>query len=397
MKSLIASLSLRSLLHRRLEFFCNAALIMGVVIPLLAVMGAKNGITDGLIAQLTERAGLLDIQTTGNDLVTEEALAQVAALDGVVFATFLVRSGNDFMIADSSTSDGFPNVRLRVTGEGDPTLQGIAAPQGQQAVISAELAKRLNISAGDSFNASTGNDGRIRHALATMTVKDVLPPETLPSIAMLVSRDFIEKLEAYGDGYAVPEFGITEGLDLGTREQSFKGVRVTVAELSDVPRIDAAIGTLLNRSTRSEAAAVQSTLATQGYLDRAFQMIALIGLLGVLAALTAAQVNGVTQQRRGLATLVLLGSTRVDIALFPVLPALVTVMVGLVLSLVGYGIVAQLAGILGDAGSPIVLRLRPGEVAVLFLVSLLMASVACLFAIRKVLCVDPAVILREPT
>ena len=397
MKRLIANLSLRSLLHRRLEFFCYAALIMGVVIPLLAVLGAKNGISDGLIAQLTERAGLLDIHTTGNDLVTEEGLAQVAALDGVVFATFLVRSGNDFLIADSTTSNGFPNVRLRVTGQGDPTLQGITAPQGQQAVISSELAKRLNIGAGDSFHASTGNDGRIRHALATMAVKDVLPPEALPGIAMLVSRDFTEKLEAYGDGYAVPEFGITEGLDLVTREPSFKGVRVTVAELSDVPRVDAAIGTLLNRNTRSEAAAVQSMLVTKGYLDRAFQMIAVVGLLGVLAALTAAQVNGVTQQRRGLATLVLLGSSRKDIALFPVLPALVTVLVGLVLSLIGYGVLGQLAGFVGGADAPVVLRLRPGDVAALFLVSLLVASVACLFAIRKLLSVDPAVILRDPT
>ncbi|MDB4111178.1 FtsX-like permease family protein [Yoonia sp.] len=396
MKRLIASLSLRSLLHRRLEFICNAALIMGVVIPLLAVLGAKNGINDGLMAQLTESAGLLDIQTTGNDLVTEEGLAQVAALDGVVFATFLVRSGNDFMIADSTTSDGFPNVRLRVTGEGDPTLQGITAPQGQQAVISSELAKRLNIGVGDSFNASTGNDGRIRHALATMTVKNVLPSEALPGIAMLVSLDFTEKLEAYGDGYAVPEFGINEGLNLGTREPSFKGVRVTVAELLDVPRVDAAIGTLLNRNTRSEAAAVQSTLATQRYLDRAFKMIAVVGLLGVLAALTAAQVNGVTQQRRGLATLVLLGSARKDIALFPVLPTLVTVLVGLVLSLIGYSVLGQLAGFVGGADAPVVLRLRPGDVAALFLVSLLVASVACLFAIHKLLSVDPAVILRDP-
>lgn len=394
MKKVIATLSFKSLLKARLEFFCNLALILGVVVPLLTLLGAKNGINDGLISRLTERAGLLDIRTMGNDFVAADAINAITDIDGVAFASLMVRSGTDFMIANGPNGGPFVNLRLRVTGPNDPLLSDLPAPDLDTVLITAEAAERLQLAIGNSFEASTDNDGRTRHAITTLTVAGILPADRLVGQVMLVPLAFMEALEAYTEGYAVPSLGLTDGLDLSERVQSYEGVQVTVKNLYDVGPVSQEMSTLLNRNMRSEEQAIADTLATQAYLDRAFQMIAVIGGIGVVAALAAAQVNAVRQQRRSLATLLLLGSSKRDIAVFPVIPAFVTVLSGLLLSLISYAILVQIVGQFSET-AVLALRLRPTDLLMACVLALCVATVACLFAIRTLMKVDPAIILRD--
>lgn len=394
MKKVIATLSFKSLLKARLEFFCNLALILGVVVPLLTLLGAKNGINDGLISRLTERAGLLDIRTMGNGFVAADAINAITDIDGVAFASLMVRSGTDFMIANGPNGGPFVNLRLRVTGPNDPLLSDLPAPDLDTVLITAEAADRLQLAIGNSFEASTDNDGRTRHAITTLTVAGILPADRLVGQVMLVPLAFMEALEAYTEGYAVPSLGLTDGLDLSERVQSYEGVQVTVKNLYDVGPVSQEMSTLLNRNMRSEEQAIADTLATQAYLDRAFQMIAVIGGIGVVAALAAAQVNAVRQQRRSLATLLLLGSSKRDIAVFPVIPAFVTVLSGLLLSLISYAILVQIVGQFSET-AVLALRLRPTDLLMACVLALCVATVACLFAIRTLMKVDPAIILRD--
>lgn len=394
MKKVIATLSFKSLLKARLEFFCNLALILGVVVPLLTLLGAKNGINDGLISRLTERAGLLDIRTMGNDFVVADAIDVIAEIDGVAFASLMVRSGTDFMIANRPNGGPFVNLRLRVTGPNDPLLSDLPEPELDTVLITAEAAQRLQLAIGDSFEASTDNDGRTRHAITTLTVAGILPDDRLVGQVMLVPLAFMEALEAYTEGYAVPSLGITDGLDLSGRVQSYEGVQVTVKNLYDVGPVSQEMSNILNRKMRSEEQAIADTLATRAYLDRAFQLIAVIGGVGVVAALAAAQVNAVRQQRRSLATLLLLGSSKRDIAVFPVIPAFVTVLSGLLLSLIGYAILVQIVGQFSET-AVLALRLRPTDLLMACVLALCVATVACLFAIRTLMKVDPAIILRD--
>ncbi|WP_342078207.1 FtsX-like permease family protein [Yoonia sp. SS1-5] len=396
MKALVLKLSLRDMLHHRLELLCNLALILGIVVPLLAVLGAKNGLTAGLLDRLNQQPGLLDIETTGNEAVSDAQFDAVAALDGVAFAIQKNRSRNDFMIAKLAEGTRFSNARIIPTRAGDPQLGALAAPTMTNVIVSAGLAAALGAETGDSLTVATDAPGRSRQARTSLIIDAVLPEAALDGVAILVPLTFAEQLEAFAEGFAIPDFGITEGRDLSQRITTYEGLRVTVDQLTDVGPVASQIQAMLNRNTNSKAAQIAGTLLTVQYLARAFAIIALVGAVGVTAALAASLVNAVVRKRRAIATVMLLGAARKDMVLFPVAPALITIMVGLLLSLLCYVGLVALANALQAGGGPgVAMRLPGADIALLLLGGILLAGLVSALAIRKLFSVDPAIILRD--
>ncbi|AMY70548.1 hypothetical protein [Frigidibacter mobilis] len=255
----IIMIALAALWRDRFQIACTLAMIVGIVVPLLTVLGAKNGAVAELMGSLTANPSLLTIETEGNDRVTADQIAQVEGLSGVIFAVPQSRSQINWVRVRHEGVPLLKNARLYTTGPGDPLLAGYAEPDDTQVAVSAELAERLSLAIGDKLDIVTDAPGRPRQGRTMRTVATILPPGRIAGEQILIDPAFMELLEAFSDGYAVPQLGIDDGQDLASRPASYEGLRVSVAQMADVGHVRQSVETILRRNTHSAATAIENT------------------------------------------------------------------------------------------------------------------------------------------
>ena len=397
---LVMSLALTALLRDRFQFLCNLAMIVGIVVPLLTVLGAKNGAVSDLLGRLAADPGLLTIETEGNDHLTTDQLDQVAALPGVVFVAPQSRSQTNWVLVRAEPGGDIQNARMIATGPGDPLLRGLAEPATGAVALSAELAERLGLGPGVTVEIVTDAPGRPRQGRAVVRVSAVLPEGRIEGEQILIGPDFLEQLEAFSDGYAVPGLGIEDGYDPADRAVTYERVRISVATMTDVAPVRRQVETLLRRNTVSAANEIETTLRTVADLDAAFRLIAIVGFTGVAAALIGSQINDVRRIRKVLATLSLMGFHRRDLLLLPAVQSVATIGVGLFVSLAIFAPAAGLAERIlnpGEAAAQTFVALRAVDLVAVVGAGAIIAVAASLFAGRQILAIDPATILREVT
>lgn len=395
-----ARLALADLRHQPIPLLCNIAMILGVVIPLLTMLGVKNGFTDQLMARLNSDPAILQLTTGGNADVPPDQFQAIADIPEVIYLTYLTRSQSNFLRVRPEGPGRTRNARLVASGPGDPILGNLAAPSGTDVLLSADMAALLEAEEGMILRAATDVPGRPRQGQTQLTVTGILPADVLEGDAMLVDLTLLDALEAFDEGYAVPSLGISEGSDPATRSASYEGVRVNVASLEDVGPVSQQMSDILGRNINSSQVRIGQTLTIISLLNSAFTVIVLIAVIGVAAALIGSLYDGVTRKRGTLAMLSLMGTDPRSLLAFPAVQALVTVGSGLVLSLICYIPVSILAARLLQSGSGEgrgFLALTAGNLSLVLLVSLLIATLATLLGARQTLRIDPAIVLREAT
>ena len=72
---LIAELALRDLIRDRFFLFCNVAVMVGILVPLLVLFGVKNGVYSALIGDMLADPANLQIDTAGNATLGEAEIA----------------------------------------------------------------------------------------------------------------------------------------------------------------------------------------------------------------------------------------------------------------------------------------------------------------------------------
>lgn len=396
----VTRIALAALWRDRFQVVCHIAMIVGIVVPLLTVLGAKNGAIADLLHRLTADPALLTIETQGNDSVSAEQIALVRDLPGVIFVVPQSRSQINWVRVRYDGAPLIQNARLYSTAPGDPLLAGFAEPDQTEVAVSADLAERLALEVGAQVEIVTDAPGRTRQGRSSRIVSAILPQGRIAGEQILIDPDFLESLEAFSDGYAVPALGIVVGIDLATRSPSFEGLRVNVGQMADVGPVRQQVEQILRRNTRSAATAIDSTLRIVTDLEAAFRLIALIGFIGVAAALVGTQINDVRRQRRVLATLNLLGYDRRDLLLMPAVQSLFTVGLGLLISLAAFLPAARLAERIlnpGDVDTQAFVTLLPHDLAGVLFAGITVALVASLLAGRQIMAIDPALILRDAT
>lgn len=394
---LISALALTALWRERLQLVASLAMIVGIVLPLLTVLGAKNGAVADLLDSLASDPRLLTIETADNAAITEADLAAVAALPGVIFVVPKPRSQSNWVLARGAAG-GIHNARVLPTQPSDPLMRGLATLGPDEVAITEALAIRMTVGVGDDIALVTQAEGRSRQGHVDRRVAMVLPAARLTGHAVLAGDGLAEAVEAFADGYAVPVLGVTEGRDPAGRRVAHEGLRVNVAEMRQVGPVAEQVSRLLGRDMISAAAEIARTSATIDDLDAAFGLIALVGFIGVAAALTGTQVNDVLRRRRVLATLALMGFAPRQMALMPLVQSSAVVALGLASSLALFVPAATLAGeVLGTASGPTgsFVHLNWTDIATVIGCGALVAGVASVAAGRRILSIDPAIILRE--
>lgn len=394
---LLAELALRDLLRDRAHLICNVAVIVGIVLPLLVLFGVKNGVYDVLLHRLLSNPATLQIDTAGNESFTTDDLSQVRSWPETQFATLKTRSLFDFVTVRPQTGGARQEAVLEASGPGDPRLPDAAEIALYRVVISQRLSEQAELSIGDGVLLITQGENRPRQLALEATISGIALPEQVPGRVVLADIALLDLVEAFYDGYAIPDHGITEGRPISDRVPAFEGMRIFADRLESLAPLQSRIEDTFAISTQARTREVQSVMGLGRNLNLALMLTVTIATMGLLATLIFSFWAEIARKRRMVAILGLLGLPARQIAVYPVIQAGVTASVALVLSFlllrVCSGIVDRLFELGDQPGGLVSVSLAEGVLIALATLVIVMASSA--LAVWQAMKTDPAIILRE--
>jgi len=301
---------------------------------LLVLFGVKNGVYNALIGEMLADPANLQIDTAGNASFTDADLAPLRDWPEIAFLTPKVRGQFDFVNTRAKDGRRMRPALMIPSGQGDPTLPPGTIWDGQGVALSAQLATQLDLGVGDVVQIITQGEGRPRQLVLEMPVAVVLPQGAVPGRAVLASFATLDLIEAFYDSYSLPEHGITGTRDLADRVATYEGVRVYARQLEDLAALQARIEARLGISTSARTRDVEALLGLGRKLNLALGLTAVLAALGLGAALVLGFWSDVARKKTVLAGIALLGVPGRELALFPVVQALITATLGLALSFV---------------------------------------------------------------
>ncbi len=395
---LVFSLALRDLLMERTHLICNAAILASVLVPLMVVFGVKNGIYDALISRLLNDPGTTRIETSGNMSFSPADVIEVRGWEQTGFITAKTRSISDFVNVRLAESTNIRNAILVSSGTGDPTLPKDLTLGPHETAISAVLARQLNISVDDAIQIFTQATQRPRQLMIPLKVVAVLPDERASGRSIFANIDVLDLVEAFYDGYALPDHGIFEGRDLATRTPEYEGLRIFAQNIYDLAILQSRIEQFFDVRTEARTAEVTNVLNLGRNLNIALLLNVGVASFGLAGALTFGFWAEVVRKRRTIATLALLGVGSNRLWFFPVIQAILSAVAGLTISFVLFFLAAFFAENLFDSGltdrGGLVVLSIPQMLAIIAVVFIFVIFTSY-FAARIASRVDPAEVLRQ--
>lgn len=396
-----AVLALQDLRRDWLFAVCNAAVIFGVLLPLLVLTGIKGGVFAALVDELRRDPATLRIDTVGNLELSAADIDAVRAMPGAAFVIGRTRSFFDDVNVRAGGTGPIVSTVVLPTGPGDPFLplaiRNAGVGEGEVAVT-AVLADQLDLEEGEMIEVVTSAETRPKQLLVDRVVVGILDAAVFPGRTILVGPETAEMVEAFYEGFAVPAAGVLDGRDAAGRDRSFESLRIHAVDLAAVADLQVAVEAALGVETRAQTDRIRKTMALGHSLDIALALVGAIAAAGLVAALGFAFWSSVERKRSTLAVLSLIGLQGPAIAAFPVTQAVVTAMGGVGLAFAGYGVCATLAERLFPDAVPEgarLARLDPWLGAGMAMGVIVLVAIASLLAAVRAARVSPAVTLRS--
>lgn len=395
---LIVSLAWRDLIRDQFFLLCNTAIMVGILVPLLVLFGVKNGVYAALVGEMLADPANLQIDTSGNATLTEADIAPLRDWPEIAFLTPKVRTQFDYMNVRARDGRRIRPALVIPSGAGDPTLPGNTVLDEGEVAVSAQLAQQLDLKPGTELQLISQAEDRPKQLVLSARVGLVLPESATGGAAILAPFATLDLIEAFYDSYTLPEFGIEGTKDLSARVPAFSGLRAYARTLEGLAPLQARIETQLGIGTTANTRAVESLLGLGRKLNLALAGTALLAAVGLGAALVLGFWSEVARKRTVLAGIALLGVPGRDLALFPVVQALITSALGLALSFLIYGLAAQGAaalfgqGLPGEAPIAVISPVQALGISLAVLVLVASAAAAAAWSAQRL---DPASVLRE--
>ncbi|MCB2135103.1 MAG: ABC transporter permease [Rhodobacteraceae bacterium] len=397
---LLAELSLRDLFRDWVHLLCNVAVMVGVIVPLLVLFGVRNGVYDALIGRLLNNPATLQIDTRGNNSFTYTDAEEVRGWAEAGFVTLKTRSLFDYVNVRETGGRGKREAIIAPSATGDPMLGPDVALGPEDAAISTDLAEQLKLAPGASIDLVTQAPERPQQLILPVRVVAIVPADRLSGRVVLAPLDKLDLIEAFYDEYALPDHGITAGKPLAQRVVDFEGIRAYARRLEDLAPLQARMESRFGVATEAATQRVTGVLSLGRNMSMALALTATVALAGLAAALIFGFWAEVARKRQMIAHLGLLGISQRHVSLFPVIQALVTAILGLVVSFLLFAIAAAVAESLFDTGLTEeggLVVIGWGQTVVISVGVLLFVTLASLVAAQSAQRTDPATVLREFT
>lgn len=371
--------------------------IAAVLAPLIVLFGLKAGVIDALRATLIENPRAREIVNLANRSFDAAFFAGLAARPEVAFVIPRTRTlAAQGAFAASAEADTAVRAELLATGPGDPLLGGLAVPEGRAVALSASLADRLGVRAGDTVRFRIERVlGGARETLALdLAVAAIAAPAAFGRDAAFLPLPLLLLAEDFQDGAAPREPPAT--LPPPDPSRVYAGFRLHARALEDVVALDHA----LRRDgieVASRAEDVAGLLALDRNLTVLFVTIAVLGGAGYLVSLGVGLYANVERKRRDLSLLRLMGLSARGLTAFPVTQAAVLALAGaLVASLLALAVQAgvnRLSFAVGEGGR--IAAIAPAHLLAATLLTVAGAVLAAGFAARRAARIEPAEGLRD--
>ena len=209
----IIRLSLRDYSHERLLSACTILGLAAVLAPLLVLFGVKSGIVNTMVDRLIQDPRNLEISPVGSGRYNQDWFAEAGKRPGVAFIIPQTRSiaANMILYHDVPGKPRTLAVDLIPTGTGDPLIQkwGKLPEQNNAVVLSASVARKLKVNAGQKIEGRVGRSvqGRKEQVTVDLKIISILPLQAYPRDAAFVRLALLEATEDYRDGFSSPIFG----------------------------------------------------------------------------------------------------------------------------------------------------------------------------------------------
>jgi len=350
-------LALADLWHERVLFLCSALGCAAVLAPLIVIFGLRQGVIEGLRADLLEDPRAREIVSVVNRTLEPALFARLAADPRIAFVVPRTRALSATIVLENAERPG-RGVRMELlpTAPGDPLLPGLAAG-ADGLVLSATAAERLALGPGGQALASVARsrDGAREVLTLPLRVAGVAPPAAALRDAAFAPVPVLLLVEDFLDGRAGPEARPEAEAEAAARGRAFAGFRLHAARLEDVPALDREFR-LAGIEVASRADAVAGLLRLDRNLALLVLVIAGAGGSGYLVSLGVGLWAQVERKRRDLALLALLGLRRGALLALPLIQAAAVALAGAALA---FATAAAVAAVLNRAFAGTVTGERP--------------------------------------
>jgi putative ABC transport system permease protein len=357
-------------------------------------------VIDGLRAELIDNPRSRMVVNAANRNFDTEFLTRLAARPDIAFVIPRTRSLNTEARFENPARPGTVlRAELLATAAGDPLLHGLPNIAPNQIIPSASFAARLDLQPGMrvTLRALRGDTSAREVLNFPVTIAAIAPPSAFGRDGVFVDIKTLLLVDRFTDG-ALPATATPADIsDDPTR--IYAGFRAHARRLEDVTRID---HDLRRDGVEVETLAeqVEGLLSLDRSLTLLFALLAGLGGVGYLVSLGVGLYANVERKQRDLSLLRLIGLSRRDLVVFPLIQALIIAGAGAalasLLALIVAGLVNRLplAGA-NAAGARAICVIEAQHLLLAFLVSLLGAALSAAFAGYRAARIEPAEGLRD--
>ena len=398
-RGLLLRLAMQDLWHDRSVSFCIISSLIAVIAPLLLMFGLRYGVVSQLQQDLARDPRNLEIRMVSSGHYSAEWIAALRQKSEVGFAIGQTRSLNTQADLLKDMSHFIENAEVIPTDQGDPLLGTLQLGSEDEVILSAEAARRLAVSAGETIRLRVMRqlEDRREWGERTLTVGAILAPTYFNRPALFVHASLLLALESFRDGYRIPMLGISTGQPLTDKPPIFARARLYANSIDQVAALDLWLKQQ-RIETVSRLADIENIKSINRVLSLIFNVIAGTALIGCVASLIGAFLANVDRKRKHIAVLRLLGFTSPAVGLYIILQ-------GVILTLLAYGggLLLYLSGSAlfnrtlasSQSTEQMICRITPLHSLLALLLALTVAILVAIIGARRAIAIQPAESLRE--
>ena len=396
---LLLKLSIQDLWHDRTVSFCITSSLIAVIAPLLLLFGLKFGIVSQLQDELARDPRNLEIKMLSSGSYTEEWIKQLREKGEVGFAIGQTRSLNTLADLIKDSSHFIENAEVIPTAKGDPLLGDLRLKSNNEAILTTEAARQLEVTKGDIVHLRVMrqlNEHR-EWGDKRLTVAGVLPPTYFNRSAIFVPESLLLSLEHFRDGHVSQELGIETGTNIENKQNLFSKARLYASNIDVVAELDDWLKKQ-HIETISRLAEIKNIKNINRVLGIIFNTIAITALIGCISSLIGSFLANVDRKRKNIAVLRLLGFTGPSIGLFIIIQGLIITAIaylgGYSLYFIGSETFNQTLAS-NQSTENLVCKITLAHSVIAFVISQIIATAVASIGAYRAIAIQPAESLRE--